>query len=99
MGRIEINNELGEARLFVEERILRMHCSGMSFGYEDFKRQYTGFVRQKIAQGMAYQVQFGVRKNMLANTDGVAMRVAAAQFVLPIKVLDPEVSDDRVAVA
>jgi len=98
MGRIEINAELGEARLFVEERIFRMHCSSMSFGYEDFKRQYTTFVKQKIAEGMAYQVQFGVRKNMLANTDGVAMRVSAAQFVLPIKLLDPEAQDERVAV-
>lgn len=99
MGRIEMDADKGEAKLFVEERIMRMHCSSMSYGYEDFKRQYTAFVKQKVSQGMAYGAAFGVRKNMLANTDGVAMRVSAAQFSLPLKVLDRDAQDEAVAVA
>lgn len=89
MGRVELMGTQGASMFFIEERMLRMHCSSMSFGYEDFMRQYKQFVNDKVSQGMAYGVR-SVRKNMLANTDGVEMRVQAIQFTLPTSVLDHE---------
>jgi len=86
MGRIEheINRE-GYVDYFIEETLLKAHCSSMSFGYSDFKRQLAAL----RSEGVYVEV---VRKNMLARTDGPTMRVQALHIAIPKERVDDEVA-------
>ena len=65
LGRIEHNTlQEGYTEYFIEEQLLKQHCVSMSFGYADFKAQLEKQFR------VAY-----VKKDMLAKTNGPAMRV------------------------
>jgi hypothetical protein len=57
----------------------------MSFGYTDFKRQLENM--QKGPQ--QFRIQY-LRKDMLAKTDGPAMRVKVMQISVPKELLDGE---------
>ena len=71
LGRIEHGTTHPDfIEYFIEEQLLRKHCSTMSFGYADFKSQMES--RQKINN---YEVKFGVKKDILARTDGPSLRV------------------------
>jgi hypothetical protein len=65
LGRIEHNTlQDGYTEYFIEEQLLKQHCVSMSFGYADFKTQLEKQFR------VAY-----IKKDMLAKTNGPAMRV------------------------
>lgn len=86
MGRIEHGTHHSNyVEYFVEESLLRRHCSSMSFGYTDFKRQLENM--QKGPQ--QFRIQY-LRKDMLAKTDGPAMRVKVMQISVPKELLDGE---------
>ena len=84
MGRIEheITRE-GYIDFFIEEHLLKSHCASMSFGYSEFKRQ----LGKLHSEGIFVNV---VRKNMLARTDGPAMRVQALHIAIPKERFDDE---------
>lgn len=78
MGRIEHGTTHADfIEYFIEEQLLRKHCSSMSFGYTDFKSKMEA--GQKIGD---YQVKFGVKKDMLARTDGPSLRVTCMHLRL-----------------
>ena len=78
MGRIEHGSTHPDfIEYFIEEQMLRKHCSTMSFGYVDFKSQMEA--RQKAG---GYEVQFGIKKDMLARTDGPSLRVVCMHLRL-----------------
>lgn len=83
MGRIELNGPLGVVEYFIEEQLLRQHCAACSFGYADFQRQMSAGEARMQRIDAKYKVKFGVRKNLLANTDGPALRVNCMHVVVP----------------
>jgi len=84
MGRIEHGTHHSNyVEYFVEESLLRRHCSSMSFGYTDFKRQLENMQRGP----QQFRIQY-LRKDMLAKTDGPAMRVKVMQISVPKELLD-----------
>lgn len=83
MGRIEINGPGGTVEYFIEEQLLRQHCAACSFGFADFQRHMRLTEKEHRVTYDRYKVQFGVRKNMLANTDGPALRVSCMHLVVP----------------
>lgn len=71
LGRIEHGTTNPDyIEYYIEEQLLRKHCASMSFGYADFKSKMMA--NQKLGD---YEVKFGVKKDMLARTDGPALRV------------------------
>lgn len=85
MGRIEHGtiNELF-VEFFVEEQMLKKHCASMSFGYADFKRQLEKLRKQD------YVVKFGVRKDMLARTEGPTLRMNVMHLSIPKAKIDAQ---------
>lgn len=83
MGRIELNGPAGLVEYFIEEQLLRQHCASCSFGYADFRSQMVLMADKLQRKHPKYQVRFGFRKNLLANTDGPALRVACMHLVVP----------------
>lgn len=83
MGRIELNGPGDLVEYFIEEQLLRQHCAGCSFGYADFQRQMLQTEGRYQRNAPGYKVRFGVRKNLLANTDGPALRVSCMHLVVP----------------
>lgn len=70
MGRIEHGSTHPDyIEYFIEEQLLRKHCASMSFGYADFKTKM-----EKAQKSGGYEVRFGVKKDMLARTDGPSLR-------------------------
>jgi len=70
MGRIEHGSTHPDyIEYFIEEQLLRKHCASMSFGYADFKSKM-----EKAQKANGYEVRFGVKKDMLARTDGPSLR-------------------------
>jgi hypothetical protein len=57
---------MGYREYYIEEQLLKKHCVSMSFGYDEFKEQM-----EKL-----FPVKY-VKKDMLASTNGPAMRVNA----------------------
>ena len=84
MGRIEHGVHPGCVEYFIEESMLRQHCSSMSFGYTDFKRQLKAKASMAQTEGGAWAVQFDKKKNMLARTDGPAMNVIVMHLTVPL---------------
>ena len=65
LGRIEHNTiQTGYVEYFIEEQLLKQHCVSMSFGYADFRKQIEAMFRVTYT-----------KKDMLAKTNGPAMRV------------------------
>jgi hypothetical protein len=54
----------GYRDFFIEEQMMKKHCVSMSFGYDEFKAQIEALFTVKY-----------VKKDMLAKTNGPAMRV------------------------
>lgn len=73
MGRVERNVIPNHTVFYVEEALLKAHCSTMSFGYTDLKAQL-----EKL-----YPVKY-VKKNLLQGTKGPELRVNAIKIVQPI---------------
>jgi hypothetical protein len=90
MGRVEEGVREGCVEFFIEESLLKQHCAAMSFGYADFKRQMEAKSRAAAADGKLFIVEFKVKKDMLARTDGPAMRVTAMKLTLPKNALPDE---------
>ena len=67
MGRVEHGVTEGGVDFYIEERLMRMFCSNMSFSYTNFKSD--------IAQ--QFTVTFISKKDMMSKTEGPPMRVAA----------------------
>jgi hypothetical protein len=82
MGRIEQEMRDGIVEYFIEEKLLKMHCAAMSFGYADFKNQLIEKGKRITADGGVFSVNFGVQKDLLARTDGPTMRVAVMHMIL-----------------
>ena len=78
MGRIEHGStHVDFVEYFIEEQLLKRHCSSMSFGFSDFKRE-LGLLRNE-----GFTVRFGVKKDMLAQTDGPSLRVNVLHLSIP----------------
>lgn len=82
MGRIEQEMRDGIVEYFIEEKLLKMHCAAMSFGYADFKRQLVEKAKRITTAGGLYQVTFGTKKDLLARTDGPSLRVTAMHLTI-----------------
>ena len=65
-GRVEFNVKPGFVDFYIEERVLRTHCSAMSFGYADLKTQLEA----------QHTVSY-LKKDMTSKTTGPSMRVNA----------------------
>lgn len=66
---------------FIEEQLLKRHCAAMSFGYADFRHQFLDRDGPLVKAG--YVAKFGVKKDMLARTDGPALRVSVMHLTVP----------------
>lgn len=82
MGRIEHNMKTNTVDYWIEESLLRQHCSAMSFGYADFKRQLEDRQRAESAKGRVFKVTF-CKKDMLSQADGPVLRVNCLHLTLP----------------
>jgi Domain of unknown function (DUF927) len=81
MGRIEHGVAAGYSDFFIEERLLKAYCSNRSFGYATLKQQLEE----------QFVVSYQARKDMMAKTNGPAMRVN----VIKISRRTEEVDEDR----
>ena len=78
MGRIEHGSRRPDfVEYFVEEQLLKKHCASMSFGFSDFKRQLG------LLGNEGFLVNFNVKKDVLANTDGPSLRVNVMHLSIP----------------
>jgi hypothetical protein len=78
MARIEHGTRhAGFVEYYVEEQILKQHCASMSFGFSDFRRQLEAMSEE------GYNVRFGIKKDMLAYTDGPSLRVNVMHISIP----------------
>jgi hypothetical protein len=78
LGRIEHGSTHPDyIEYFIEEQLLRKHCASMSFGYADFKNKM-----EAAQKSGGYEVRFGIKKDMLARTDGPALRVTCMHLRL-----------------
>ena len=71
-GRVERNVTPGFTHFYIEEKMMKTFCSGMSFGYADFRKQL----------GALYSVEY-VKKDMLSKTKGPQMRVSTIKITRP----------------
>jgi hypothetical protein len=78
---------------YIEEQLLKQHCASMSFGYADFRRQLKALADRD--DGRTYQVNFSVKKDLLARTDGPALRVVCMHLRIHKDVFD----EAKIAVA
>jgi len=68
-GRVEHGVTPGHVDFYIEEQLLKKHCSDRSFGYSDFKKQLEA----------AYHVTYN-KKDLMAKTKGPPMRVNAMKI-------------------
>jgi hypothetical protein len=68
-GRVEHGITPGHIDFYIEEQLLKKHCSDRSFGYSDFKKQLES----------AYHVTYN-KKDLMAKTKGPPMRVNAMKI-------------------
>lgn len=90
MGRIEQELREGIVEYFIEEKLLKMHCAAMSFGYADFKAQMQRKTEEAAAAGVVFSAKFGVKKDLLARTDGPMLRTTVVHFTFPKNALPEE---------
>jgi len=81
MGRIEHGVAAGYSDFFIEERLLKSYCSQRSFGYATLKKELEA----------QFVVSYLVRKDLMAKTNGPAMRVN----VIKISRRTDEFDEDR----
>lgn len=68
-GRVEHNITPGHVDYYIEEQLLKKYCSGMSFGYTDFKKQMESL----------YHISY-MKKDLMSKTKGPQMRVNAMKI-------------------
>jgi hypothetical protein len=68
-GRVEHGVTPGHVDYYIEEQLLKKYCSGMSFGYSDFKKQME----------TEYNVSY-LKKDLMSKTKGPQMRVNAIKI-------------------
>ena len=68
-GRVEHGVTPGHVDYYIEEQLLKKYCSGMSFGYSDFKKQMEA----------EYNVSY-LKKDLMSKTKGPQMRVNAIKI-------------------
>jgi hypothetical protein len=83
MGRIEHGVSVGYVDFFIEERLLKAYCSNHSFGYAEFKARLE----------KQFVVSYLAKKDLLAKTNGPAMRVAVIKITRPEDELDEEIKN------
>ena len=71
---------------YIEEHLMKQHCAAMSYGYADFKRQMLA--KMEARGGKDFSIKFGIKKDMLARTDGPAMRVNVLHLRIHKDLLD-----------
>jgi hypothetical protein len=67
----------GYREFYIEEQLLRKHCVGMSFGYDEFKAQIEN----------QFKVTY-IKKDMLSRTNGPSMRVNVMHISFKDEVFD-----------
>lgn len=77
LGRVEEGVIEGHTLFFIEEQVMRRYCAASSYGYADWKRQVS----------QEYRVDF-LKKDMLSQTKGPAMRVNSIKIRMPNNVVD-----------
>jgi hypothetical protein len=83
MGRIEHGVSVGYVDFFIEERLLKSYCSNHSFGYATLKAHLE----------KQFVVSYIGKKDMLAKTNGPAMRVGVIKITRPEDELDDEIKN------
>jgi hypothetical protein len=83
MGRIEHGVSVGYVDFFIEERVLKSYCSNHSFGYATLKAHLE----------KQFVVSYIGKKDMLAKTNGPAMRVAVIKITRLEDELDEEIKN------
>ena len=81
MGRIEHGVSVGYVDFFIEERVLKSYCSNHSFGYATLKAHLE----------KQFVVSYIGKKDMLAKTNGPAMRVGVIKITRLEDELDEEI--------
>ena len=80
-GRVEHDMTPGHVDYFIEEQLLKQHCSTMSYGYSDLKKELETLPNYKIAY---------MRKDMLAKTRGPSMRVNVMRITRPLVISEED---------
>jgi len=80
-GRVEHEITPGHVEYFIEEQLLKQHCSTMSYGYSDLKKELETLPNYKVRY---------LRKDMLAKTRGPTMRVNVIQITRPVTIDEKE---------
>jgi len=83
MGRIEHGVSVGYVDFFIEERVLKSYCSNHSFGYATLKAHLE----------KQFVVSYIGKKDMLAKTNGPAMRVSVIKITRVEDELDAEIKN------
>jgi len=83
MGRIEHGVSVGYVDFFIEERLLKSYCSNHSFGYATLKAHLE----------KQFVVSYIGKKDMLAKTNGPAMRVSVIKITRVEDELDAEIKN------
>lgn len=73
-GRVERNVTPGYEDLYIEAKMLKVHCASLN-------RSYSGFIKELGAVASVSELP---RKDLLAGTKGPAMRVAVVKITRPI---------------
>jgi hypothetical protein len=89
MGRVEHGVTEGGVDFYIEERLMRMFCSNMSFSYTNFKSDIAKL----------FTVTFISKKDMMSKTEGPPMRVAAIKISRHIHNLEDVVLQPVIPVA
>ena len=83
-GRVEHGVTPGHVDFYIEEQLLKKHCSDRSFGYSDFKKQLEA----------AYHVTYN-KKDLMSKTKGPPMRVNAMKISRKIEDETVSVASDQ----
>ena len=78
MGRVEHGVTQGGVDFYIEERLMRMFCSNMSFSYTNFKADIAKM----------FTVTHIAKKDMMSKTEGPPMRVSALKISRHIHTLE-----------
>jgi len=80
-GRVEHDITPGHVDYYIEEQLLKQHCSTMSYGYSDLKAELETLPNYKIGY---------MRKDMLAKTRGPSMRVNVIKISRPVVISEED---------
>jgi hypothetical protein len=80
-GRVEHEMTPGHVDYYIEEQLLKQHCSTMSYGYSDLKKELESLPNYKIGY---------MRKDMLAKTRGPSMRVNVIRITRPLVISEED---------